>query len=73
MATISVPLTSEQETTLEHMIRSGYAHSKADAMRKAFVRAAEEEAINAVLESERDPRTLRGDLRRLAKKVSINA
>ena len=73
MATISVPLTSRQEEMLENMIRGGYAHSKADAMRKAFSRAAEEEAINAVLESERDPRIMRGDLRRLAKKVAVNA
>lgn len=72
MTTISVPLTLRQEETLKNMLRSGYASSKADVMRKAFMRAAEEEAVNAVLEAERDPRILRGDLRSLARKLSVN-
>jgi Arc/MetJ-type ribon-helix-helix transcriptional regulator len=72
MSTISVPLTIKQEEMLNNLIARGYANNKADAMRKAFVKAAEEEAVNAVLEAERDPRTLRGDLRKLAKLIHSN-
>ena len=41
--------------------------SRADVMRKALERLAEDEAVEAVLRAEREP-VLRGDLRELMKK-----
>ena len=71
MTTISVPITSEQEKFINDLIKSGKAANKAHAVRYALQRLAEEEAINAVFEGERDVRegrVYRGDLRKLAKK-----
>ena len=67
MSTISVPLTSPLEEKLNNLISSGYASNKAEAMRKALIRASEEEVIEAVLQAEREV-PLRGDLRDLMKK-----
>lgn len=67
MSTISVPLTSGLEEKLNNLICSGYASNRAEVMRKALIRASEEEAIEAVLQAEREI-PLRGDLRDLMKK-----
>ena len=67
MSTISVPLTPKLELSLENLIKSGFADNKAQVMRKALVRLAEEEAVQAVLRAEKEP-ILRGDLRELVKK-----
>lgn len=67
MSTISVPLTPELEEKMNSLIRSGVGANKADVMRKALDKLAEEEAINAVLRAEKEP-ILRGDLKELAKK-----
>lgn len=72
MSTISVPLTAALEGQLEELISQGYAASKAEVMRKALMKASEDEAVRAVLEAERDPRILRGDLRTLAKRFPAN-
>ena len=67
MSTISVPISSKQEEFIKSYIKSGHAENKSAVIRKALDRLAEEEAIKAVLEAEREP-TLHGDLRKLMKK-----
>jgi Arc/MetJ-type ribon-helix-helix transcriptional regulator len=56
MATLSIPISSEQEHFIETLIQSGKASNKAHAVRQALDWYAEEEAIQAVLEGERDCR-----------------
>mgnify|MGYP001565059505 CR=1 FL=1 len=68
MATISVPLSKEHHEKLDALIRSGVGSSRAAVMRKALEKLAEDEAVEAVLRAEREP-TLKGDLRKLLKKV----
>lgn len=68
MSTISVPLTSELEASLNNLIKSGFANNKAEVMRKALERLTEDEAVEAVLRALREP-TLRGDLKDLMKKI----
>lgn len=66
MATISVPLTAEQEHRLDTLVANGTGANRADVMRRALEDLAEKEAIEAVLQSERDikeGRILRGNLR----------
>ncbi|MDP3402791.1 MAG: hypothetical protein Q8S35_02445 [bacterium] len=68
MATISVPLSAELENRLDALVSDGVGSNRADVMRRALERLAEEEAINAVLKAERevaDGKILRGDLRTL--------
>lgn len=68
MTTISVPLHKKNEEKLDELVKSGAGSSRADVMRKALERFAEEEAVEAVLQAEREP-VLRGDLRELVKKI----
>ena len=67
MTTISVPIPARMEEAIDNLIKSGYGSNKADVVRRAIDRLAEEEAIQSVLRAEKEP-TLRGDLRELAKK-----
>lgn len=67
MATISVPLSAELEERLDSLVASGTGANRADVMRKALERLAEEEAIREVIEAQQEP-TLRGDVRELFKK-----
>lgn len=69
MATISVPLSSELEHRLDSLVANGVGSNRADVMRRALAQMAEAEAINAVLNAEREP-VLRGDLRELLKKIN---
>jgi len=72
MVTISVPITPKQEKFIKELVKSGRAANKAHAVRYAIQRLSEEEAVEAVLESERElaaGKGLRGDLRTLLKKV----
>ena len=68
MTTISVPISSQLEDQLKNLIKSGYYGSnKADVIRRAITRMAEEEAVQAVLRAQQEP-SLSGDLKKLAKK-----
>ncbi|MFA5997210.1 MAG: hypothetical protein WC791_01830 [Candidatus Paceibacterota bacterium] len=72
MSTISVPLPPELEKFINNQIKSGNAANKADVVRRALVRFAEDEAVRDVLEASqevKDGKVLRGDLRELAKKI----
>lgn len=72
MSTLSVPLTPSLEAFILSMVQNGRAANKADVVRKALVKMAEDEAVNAVLQSEQDARDGKifyGDLRELVKQV----
>lgn len=73
MSTLSVPLTPALELEIDKLIKSGFASNKAAVVRRAIERLAEDEAVNAVLMAEREVtegKFLRGDLRKLMKKLS---
>lgn len=68
MATISVPLSPDLQERLDSLVSEGIGTNRADVMRRALTRFAEEEAVRVVLEAQREP-TLRGDLRKLLKEL----
>lgn len=71
MSTLSVPLTPALEAEVVRLVKIGFAETKAEVVRRAIARLAEEEAINAVLRSEQDVRegkVFYGDLRTIMKK-----
>jgi putative addiction module CopG family antidote len=71
MSTISVPLPANLEEFVNRMVKSGNAANKADVVRKALRRMSDEEAVNSILEAQREissGKGLKGDLRELAKK-----
>jgi len=71
MTTISVPLPANLEEFVNKMVRDGNAANKADVVRKALKRMSDEEAVNRILEAEKEinlGKGLRGDLRDLAKR-----
>ncbi len=67
MSTLSVPLTPELEKFIKSQVESGNAANKADVVRRALARFAEDEAVEAVLRAQREP-VLKGNLRDLMKK-----
>ena len=72
MSTLSIPVTAEQEAFIEAYIKAGNADNKAEVVRKALNRFAEDEAVNVVLQAEkelREGKALYGDLRELMKKI----
>jgi putative addiction module CopG family antidote len=72
MSTISVPLTPDLEKFINGMVKRGDAANKADVVRKALRKMSEEEAVNSILEAQREiaeGKGLRGDLRKLAKEL----
>jgi Arc/MetJ-type ribon-helix-helix transcriptional regulator len=72
MTTLSVPIPSELEEFIDRMIKLGVGSNKADVVRRALIKFAEDQAVEAVLRSEQEAREgkiLRGDLRELIKKV----
>lgn len=68
MTTISVPLPADLLKALENFIRDEGGTNKAAVMRKALERYLEEQAVQAVLQAQKEPR-LEGNLRDLAKKI----
>lgn len=67
MTTVTVPLSSELVAHLDNLVAE-YGSNRAAVMRKALERLAEEEAINAILQSQREiaeGKVLRGDLRKI--------
>ena len=72
MSTISVPINSKLESVLNNLIKSGFAENKAEAMRKALLHLAENEAVLAVIKSEQEAKEgliFRGVLQKLIKKA----
>lgn len=68
MTTISVPLNEELMRLIQWLIDEGIASNKADAVRKALKKYAEDQAVLAVLRASKEPR-LKGDLDDLASKI----
>ena len=69
--TISVPITKEQDHFIKERVKSGVSANRAHVVRQALDKLSEEEAINAVLEAEREiaeGKGLYGDLREILKK-----
>ena len=72
MSTISVPLNSKLESSLDYLVKSGVADNRAAVMRKALALLSEEEAIFALLKSQqevKEGKLFRGDLKKLLKRV----
>ena len=72
MSTLSVPLPVALELFIEDMVRQGKAPNKAEVVRQALARYAEDQAVEAVLRSEQEAREgkiLRGDLNELLKQI----
>jgi len=72
MSTISVPLPAALDEYVTNAVRRGDAASKADLVRRALRRFAEDEAINDVLRSQqemREGKVMYGDLRKIVKKM----
>lgn len=67
MTTISVPLDETLLRNLDALVSDGVASNRADAMRKALKKYAEDQAVESVLRAQKEP-SLRGDLDELAKK-----
>lgn len=68
MTTITVPLTAELMKLISDLIADGKAANKADLVRRALKKFAEDQAVADVLEARNEPR-LKGNLRDLAKKL----
>lgn len=71
MSVLSVPLTAKLKETVNQLVESGVASSKAELVRKAIESFAEYQAIQDVLRAERelkDGKILHGDLDKLIKK-----
>lgn len=72
MSTLSVPLTPKLEEFIKAQVKNGRASNKADVVRRALTALEEEEAIQVVLNSQKEGREgkiIRGDLRSLLKKI----
>lgn len=68
MTTISVPLPAELLRQIEWLIAEGIASNKADAVRKAVKKYAEDQVVEHILRAREEP-SLDGDLDELAAKV----
>ena len=68
MSTLSVPLNPEMTKAVEKLVNDGIASNKADAVRKALDMYIEDQAVQAVLNAEKEP-SLEGDLDELAEKL----
>jgi len=72
MSMLSVPLTPELEKTINRLVEDGVATNKADLARKAIEHFAEQQAIQDVLDAQRElgeGKLLSGDLDELSKKL----
>ncbi len=72
MSTLSVPLSSTLLEFIDEMIRKGVGSNKAEIVRRALIRFAEDQAVEMVLRSEeelRNGKILRGDLKKIAKRL----
>ena len=72
MSTLSVPLPIHLEEFINRMVKQGDAANKADVVRKALVKYAEDEAVRAVMEAMQEleeGKILHGDLRELMRQM----
>ncbi len=72
MTTLTVPLPVVVEKSIQYLIKSGYAANKAEVARKAILKAEEDEAVLAVLQSKqeiKEGKILDGNLRELVQQT----
>jgi len=72
MSTLSIPIPHHLEQFIHDMIAKGIAPNKAEVVRQALVRYAEDQAVESVLRSEQDildGKVLRGDLQDLMNRM----
>lgn len=67
MTTLSIPVSGDLEKFIERMVKEGRGANKADVVRRALREYAGNQAVETILQAQREP-TLRGDLRDLMKK-----
>jgi putative addiction module CopG family antidote len=73
MSTLSVPLPVHLEEFVDQMVTRGYGTNKADVVRRALNRLAEEEAIKSVIQAEqeiREGKIVKGDLKKILKSLT---
>ncbi|MFA4845031.1 MAG: hypothetical protein WC654_00530 [Patescibacteria group bacterium] len=72
MSTLSVPLPHTLELFIDTMVKRGSASTKAEVVRQALSRYAEEEAVESVLRAQqefKDGKEVRGNLRDILKQL----
>lgn len=68
MTTISVPLPSRLEESVNDLVKKGFGANKADVVRKAITRLIEDEAVMAILAAEQEVaegKVIKGNLKTL--------
>lgn len=71
MTTLSIPVSGDLEKFINRMVKEGKGASKADVVRRALKEYEENEAVEAVLQAQKEitlGKGLKGDLRELMKK-----
>ena len=72
MITLSIPVSAEAVSFIDHMVKRGEASTKAEVVRQALARYAEDRAVEDVLIAEQEMREgkgVRGDLRTILKRM----
>jgi len=72
MSTLSVPIPQNLEKFIDDMIKQGKASNKAELVRRALDKYAEDQAVEMVMQSMREykeGKVLEGDLNELLKKM----
>jgi len=65
MSTLTIPISSELDSFIEHFVRLGKASSKADLVRRAIIQFKEDEFIKTIQQAKREikeGKALTGDL-----------
>ena len=72
MTTLSVPISGELAEFINRMVKEGKGANKADVVRRALNEYREEEAVQTILQAQKEislGKGLKGDLRELMKKI----
>ncbi|MEI6511001.1 MAG: hypothetical protein WCO25_03080 [Candidatus Uhrbacteria bacterium] len=73
MSTLSVPLPQPLESFISMMVKRGFASTKAEVVRQALSRYAEDAAVESVLRAQqefKEGKEIRGSIRDILKKKS---
>lgn len=72
MSTLSVPIPQDLEAFIDGMVRGGWAPNKAEVVRQALTKYAEDQAVEMIMRSMREyqeGKVLEGDLDELLEKM----
>lgn len=72
MTTLSIPINGEMADFIDRMVKEGKGANKADVVRRALREYRENEAVETILQAQREITLgmgLKGDLRELMKKI----